>query len=175
MMREKSVRLRGGAVDAAPVSEELSRVSEGFGEERAAEVDVASCDIASHDTRSLATSYISSSSSVIRAVSLRSRAIIQSRCFRKTHSELPQCVADFEDFGTVDTLRVLCRRGTALRHIAGGEISGYLARVELVLQRYLYGVAGEGDGAEGCNFGVYACNAGDEEVGFCEVEEGGEC
>ena len=84
-------------------------------------------------------------------------------------------VVDFEDFGAVDGLRVLGGGCAALGDVAGGEVGGDFAGVEFVLEGYLDGVAGEGDGGEGGDFGVYACDAGDEEVGFCEVEEGGEC
>ena len=58
--------------------------------------------------------------------------------------------------------------------VAGGEVGGDFPRVEFVLQRDLDGVAGEGDGAEGAGFGGDAGDAGDEEVGFAQVEEGGE-
>ena len=83
---------------------------------------------------------------------------------------MAQGVIDFEDFGAVDALRVLGRRCAALGHVAGGEVFGDLARVEFVLQGYLHGVFSECDGAEGGCFGVYAGDAGDEEVGFGEVE-----
>ena len=53
-----------------------------------------------------------------------------------------------------------------MRDVAGGEIGGDLAGVELVLQGYLDGEAGEGYGAEGSDFGGDAGDTGDEEVGL---------
>lgn len=50
---------------------------------------------------------------------------------------------------------------------AGGIIAGDLGLGELVLQIELHGVMGKGYGAGGGEMGVYSCDAGDEEIGFC--------
>lgn len=87
---------------------------------------------------------------------------------------MPEGVVEFEDFGTVDGLGVFVREDGPLGDVARCEVFGDGAGVEFVLQGYLDGVASEGDGAEGGEFGGDAGDAGDEEVGFSEVEEGGE-
>ena len=87
--------------------------------------------------------------------------------------ELAQGVVDLKDFGAVDALRIFRGDDAALGDIAGGEVGGKFTRIELVLQADLHGVAGEGDGAEGGDFGRDASDARNEEVGFCEVEERG--
>lgn len=168
------VLLRRGAVEAAAVGEEAGGVAEGLGEERAAEVDVAGGDVAGDDARGLAAGGVRGGGGVVGAVGLGVGAVVQRGGSREADGELPQRVVDFEDLGAVDALRVLRGGGAALRDVAGGEVRGDFARVELVLQGDLDGVAREGDGAEGGDFGVDAGDAGDEEVGFCEVEEGGE-
>lgn len=58
--------------------------------------------------------------------------------------------------------------------VANCEVGRDVAHVEFVLQGYLDGEASESHGGEGCHFGVYACDSGDEEVGFCEVKQGRE-
>lgn len=51
-----------------------------------------------------------------------------------------------------------------------GEIVRDLSGVKLVLQRDLDGVAGKGDGSEGCDFGAHAGDTGNHEVGLSEIK-----
>lgn len=86
-----------------------------------------------------------------------------------------------EHFGAVDA--VLCgivggEWGIGvvpvLREVAGGVVRGDLVVGEFVLEVELDGIVCEGDGAGGAEVRVYAGDAGDEEVRFCQAEVRGE-
>ena len=60
-----------------------------------------------------------------------------------------------------------------MRDVAGAEVGGKFACIDLVLERDLDGVASEGDGANRGDFGVDSTNAGHEKVSRGEVESSG--
>ena len=91
-------------------------------------------------------------------------AVVQFGFPRHGGGHILEPAVDFEHFGAVDALRVFRRRRAALRDVTRAEVRGDLARVELVLQRDLHRVPGEGHGGDGCDFGI---DAGDARDPFC--------
>ncbi len=163
--------MRGGAVSAGAIGEQPGGVLEGLGEEVAGKIVVGRSDIAFHDGRGFSTGSEGGRGGVVGAVSDGGAGVVEGGSTGEGDGGLPEGVVELEDLGAVDALWVLRRRGRALRDVAGREVAGDLAWVELVLERDLHGVAGKGDRAERRYFRIdagYACN---EEVGCSEVEE----
>lgn len=169
------VFLRGGAVLAAAVGEELSGVLEGLAEEGAAEVDVRGRDIAANDARSLGSRFVCSRGRVVGAVGHGVGGVVELGRLREPDGELAQIVVDFEDLGAVDVHGVFCGTEGSQWHIAGGEVVGNLPRIELVLQSDLDGVFGKCYRPQSGYFRADTSNASNHEVGLGEVEQGREC
>ena len=164
------VFLRGGAVLAAAVGEELGGVLEGLAEEGAAEVDVRGRDIAANHAGGLGSGFVCFRGRVVRAVGHGVGGVVELGRLRESDRELAQVVVDFEDLGAVDVLGVLCRTEGSQWHIAGREVVGDLSRVELVLQSDLDGVFGKCHRAQSGYFGADTSDASNHEVGLGEVE-----
>ena len=170
------VFLRCHAVHAAAVGEELGCVLEGFAEEGAGEIHVRGCDVTGDDTGGFGGGGIDGGPvvGIMGPVCLCRRGVVEACTFGKADGEIAECLVDLEDFSAVDTGGVLVWGKRALRDVAGREIGGDFAGVELVLKRNLDGVFGESHVGCGPVLGVYPCNASDEEISLLEVEEGGE-
>lgn len=149
--------LRGGAIDAAAISEEFGRVLERGRQEGAAEVDVGGGDVAGDDAGGGGAGGIGGRGGVVGAVGHGGAGVVEGGGAGEADGELAQGVVYFEDFGAVDALRVFGGHHAALRDVAGGEVGGDLARVEFVLEGHWDGVSwaeGTGD-AWGVEMGIY--------------------
>lgn len=167
------VFLGGGAVGSGAVCEDLGGVGEGRAQEVAGVVNVCGGDVA-FDHRGGARAGLVDVSwrrGVVGAVGLRGLGVGEVRSAGEARGQGSQLRVDLEDLGAVDAGRVLVGVPGALGDVAGRVVGGELAQVDLVLESDLDGEAGEGGAADGADFWVDACDAGDEEVGVREVEE----
>ena len=166
------VFLSGRAVVASAVGDQSGEVIESLSEETTRVVDVRGSDIALDNTGTSgrSTSGVNVVVGVQGAVCNCGITVVESGLTSEVCSNLLQVLVDLEDLGAVDVERVLRRAGSTKRNVSGSEVSGNVARVELVLKSDLDSVTGEGDRADGCDFGVDSSNTGDHEVGGGQVE-----
>lgn len=165
------VLLSAGAVLAGAVGPDLGGVVEGLAEQLAAVVDVRGRDVAFHDGGRLGGGFVALGG-VLAAVFLRGFGVGEVGLLGEGGGQIAQIGVHLEDFGAVDAGGVLVGGVGALGDVAGGEVVGEFAEVDLVLQGNLDGVSGEGGTADGGDLGVDTGDTSNEEVGVGEVKEG---
>lgn len=89
---------------------------------------------------------------------------------RQVERGVAQRLVELHDLGAVEALGRAAGRVGAVGEVAGGEVGGHVAGVELVLQGGLDGEAGQGDAAERAELRVDARDAADQPVRAGEVE-----
>ena len=169
------VLLGTGAVVAGAVGQEFRRVVKGTGQQPATVIDVRGSNIALDDPGGTSGRLIlATRGHIVGAIGLGRRRIGQIGPAGKASGHLLKLSIDFKHLGTVDEAGVLPWGTRAHGEITGGIVLRQFSQINLVLQRHLNRISGEIGRAGGGSLGVDARDAGDEEIGLGEIEDGRE-